>query len=221
MVPEAEVQAAAAAPAATVTANRPPQIDQRAEPRPIRRADRATAPNAVGRDIVAAQGDQVNSHTGSAASLPASCLPPDSRSSGLSSSKNSRKSSSINDRPEGNTSRWRSADDSYSWVHRGFEVEKVRKITGKIVSAPLPVLDSSALASSSAGPGSASASGAASLGSGGNSGSNSTVRQKGDKPENRKRIAVTPVWKRPVVPLSKPYVPLPTKDDGRFSALLS
>ncbi|CAM9624322.1 unnamed protein product [Ectocarpus sp. 12 AP-2014] len=34
----------------------------------------------------------------------------------------------------------------------------------------------------------------------------------------RRRISTTPVWKRPAVPLSKPYVPVPQKDtDGRIS----
>lgn len=33
---------------------------------------------------------------------------------------------------------------------------------------------------------------------------------------DRRRIDATPVWKRPVVPLSKPYVPLPRKNNGRF-----
>lgn len=30
----------------------------------------------------------------------------------------------------------------------------------------------------------------------------------------RRRISTTPVWKRPAVPLSKPYVPVPQKDTG-------
>eukprot|EP00752_Nemacystus_decipiens_P007290 g6523.t1 len=33
---------------------------------------------------------------------------------------------------------------------------------------------------------------------------------------DRRRIATTPVWKRPAVPLSKPYVPVPRKESGRF-----
>ncbi|CAM9631154.1 unnamed protein product, partial [Hapterophycus canaliculatus] len=32
---------------------------------------------------------------------------------------------------------------------------------------------------------------------------------------DRRRISTTPVWKRPAVPLSKPYVPVPRKDGGR------
>ena len=51
--------------------------------------------------------------------------------------------------------------------------------------------------------GSASASGT-SVGSGG------TICTAGSK-KKRERIATTPVWKRPVVPLSKPYVPVPRK----------
>jgi len=33
---------------------------------------------------------------------------------------------------------------------------------------------------------------------------------------DRKRIATTPVWKRPAVPLSQPYVPVPKKASGRM-----
>lgn len=33
---------------------------------------------------------------------------------------------------------------------------------------------------------------------------------------DRRRIATTPVWKRPAVPLSKPYVPVPRKEHGRL-----
>lgn len=38
---------------------------------------------------------------------------------------------------------------------------------------------------------------------------------------SRRRITATPVWKRPVVPLSKPYVPMPSKNSGRFSVVRS
>ncbi len=33
---------------------------------------------------------------------------------------------------------------------------------------------------------------------------------------DRRRITTTPVWKRPAVPLSKPYVPVPRTDSGRL-----
>lgn len=58
--------------------------------------------------------------------------------------------------------------------------------------------------------------------SGSGSGSGSSSGSAGSSVHGgRRRITATPVWKRPVVPLSKPYVPMPSKDSGRFSAVRS
>ena len=56
-----------------------------------------------------------------------------------------------------------------------------------------------------------------SVGAGSVSASGTSVRSGGicRAGKKRERIAATPVWKRPVVPLSKPYVPVPRKDSGR------
>lgn len=54
---------------------------------------------------------------------------------------------------------------------------------------------------------------ASSAGSGGRNSSGSRAKKAG---HDRRRIATTPVWKRPAVPLSKPYVPVPRKERGRL-----
>lgn len=58
------------------------------------------------------------------------------------------------------------------------------------------------------------ASATASSGSGGRDSSGSGGRRAAH--HDRRRIATTPVWKRPAVPLSKPYIPVPRKDSGRL-----
>lgn len=56
------------------------------------------------------------------------------------------------------------------------------------------------------------ASATASSGSGGRNTSSGSGGKK--VVHDRRRIATTPVWKRPAVPLSKPYVPVPRKESG-------
>lgn len=57
------------------------------------------------------------------------------------------------------------------------------------------------------------ASTATSAGPGGRKSSGSSGRK---VVHDRRRIATTPVWKRPAVPLSKPYVAVPKKENGRL-----
>lgn len=52
-------------------------------------------------------------------------------------------------------------------------------------------------------------------GSGSRSGSSGGASGRKSLALDRRRISTTPVWKRPAVPLSKPYVPVPRKESGR------
>lgn len=87
------------------------------------------------------------------------------------------------------------------------------------VFSPTPS-PSSAGGGGSAATASVTNSGGNSVGSGGGSSNNNNIinNNNNNYQRPRKRIAATPVWKRPVVPLSKPYVPVPRKDvNSRFA----
>lgn len=53
--------------------------------------------------------------------------------------------------------------------------------------------------------------------SGARSAMNATVCSTGSSGKLRMKINTTPVWKRPAVPLSKPYIPVPHKDTSHFT----
>lgn len=53
-------------------------------------------------------------------------------------------------------------------------------------------------------------------GTGSASASGTSVGSNGSNNSRRKKIPTKPVWKRPAVPLSKPYVPVPRKE-GMFA----